>query len=277
MIRRFSNDRGKLFALNKSNLRILAREYSPRGILWKENYYKDIENDLDSEWLTPIEQRFAKHYPKLADHPWVNKQASSEEGEAFIDWTISQMCRTRFVEEAMKRSLEQSDPLLQLMYKLRPKLFQNEIRRNFFERLKEVYTQPGWKWKAFLLTADVEFVLTDHPVCTTAKNTELGHVILVPLSRKRLIFGGGRESLRKVEHLGVSAINIFLAAWAEKWIYASRRQTLELIVTELLGYGHNNDQAWLNRATKPLFGILKQDISNDPEDIFAVMKDSYKE
>ena len=82
MIRRFTNANGVLFALRKPDLTILAKIKRPKGVLWREDYYKDATGDLDAQWLTPIEQRFAGHYPALADHPW-ETHAVGDRAEAF--------------------------------------------------------------------------------------------------------------------------------------------------------------------------------------------------
>jgi len=145
MIRRFANERNQLRALRKSTLTIAKRPKGPKTILWKENYYKDNSGDLDAEWLTPIEQQFAKYYPKLANEPWQTVTASKEEGEAFVDWTISQLCRTQFLP-ALTDSIMPNKPLLfQAAYATNPTLFHNTFRLGLFEHLKEVYTLPGWK------------------------------------------------------------------------------------------------------------------------------------
>ena len=161
MIRRFANRRNGLKALHKGTLTVLKRPLGPKGILWKENYYKDGAGDLDAEWLTPIEQRFARYYPKLADAPWSTAVAPTEEGEAYVDWTISQLCRTQLLSKATETLAKNKDPVMRLAYALRPTLFHNEIRRGLFERLKEVYTQPLWKWKCFIISGDADFILTD--------------------------------------------------------------------------------------------------------------------
>jgi hypothetical protein len=255
MIRRFANDRTQLRAMRKSTLEILKRPKGPKGILWKENYYKDSAGDLDAEWLTPIEQRFAKYYPILADEPWRGGMASREEGEAFIDWTISQLCRTLFISK-MTDSIVVHKPLLwQAACGLQPKLIHNLIRRQLFGDLKKVFTLPGWKWKCFIINADANLVLTDHPVCSTAVNSPLGHVVFVPLSRTRIIFGGDKDSLARVEALTVLGINRFLAAWAEEWIYAADELTLLGVAREFKGEGSVVDTLWLENARKPLFGL----------------------
>lgn len=276
MIRRFANSQNELRGLDKSTLKILRRRFRPKAILWKENYYKDLASDLDADWLTPIEQRFAKYYPRLADEPWTEVCAPTEEGEAFVDWTISQLCRTDFLQNATTNLLPNHDPLIQVAYLLRPTLIQNEIRRGLFEHLKEVYTQPLWKWKVFIVSADDEFILTDHPVCTTANNSELGHAVFVPISRKRMIFGGGIKSLELLDRVPVSRINCHLAAWAKKWIYASEEETLRRVVLELDGNGSMTDPHWRERARKPLFGKLEEaTLSSDSIDIFDEMKRCY--
>lgn len=278
MIRRFANERNQLRALRKSTLTIGKRPKGPKKILCKDNYYKDNCRDLDAEWLTPIEQQFAKYYPKLADEPWQTMPASKEEGEAFIDWTISQLCRTPLLP-ALTDSIMRNKPLLfQAEYAKNPTLFHNMFRRVLFENLKEVYTLPGWKWKVSSTVANL--VLSDHPVCSTPSNSPLGHVIFVPLSKKRIIFGGGMDSIKQVEALSVRNMNCILASRAEEWIYAADDATLLEVVHDLKGEGSTRDGVCLTEARKPFFGLPERAASApqpNSSDIFEEMKRHYKQ
>jgi hypothetical protein len=136
--------------MQKSTLVILRRPMGPKGILWKENYYKDLAGDLDANWLTPIEQRFAKFYPKLADDPWSTATASQDEGKAFIDWTLSQLCRTEWLSTVANKLISQEALFDHISDAMKATLI-NGIRRGLFEHLKEVYTLPGWRWQCLEL------------------------------------------------------------------------------------------------------------------------------
>jgi hypothetical protein len=278
MIRRFANERGQLRAMRKPSFAVLGRPKGPKGILWKENYYKDTSGDLDADWLTAIEQRFAKYYAALADEPWRRGTAPKEEGEAFVDWTISQLCRTELIPKATESLMLNKPSLLQAAYVMDPTLFHNTVRPQLFEHLKEVYTLPGWRWNCFIISTDANLVLTDHPVCSTASNTWLGHVVFVPLSKKRIIFGGGGKSLERVTGLSVLKMNCILASWAEEWIYAAADATLLEVARELKGEGAVTDKVWLEAARKPLFGRTERAAISpapDSSDVFDKMKRHY--
>ncbi len=280
MIRRFANGRNQLRALRKPSLTIVKRPKGPKKILCKNNYYKDNGGDLDAEWLTPIEQQFAKYYRKLADEPWQTEPASKEEGEVFVDWTISQLCRTQFLP-ALTDSIMPNKPLLfQSAYARNQTLFHSRFRHGLFEHLKEIYTLPGWKWKCFIISTDANLILTDHPVCSTPSNSSIGHVIFVPLSKKRIILGGGIDSLKQVEALSLRNMNYILASWAEEWIYAADEATLLEVVRDLKGEESIRDSVRLTEARKPFFGLpvrAASVLSPNSSDIFEEMKHHYKQ
>src|SRR4051812_8565459 len=94
MIKRFSGDDGKVMELIKPSLALGSRRRSPKGILFGEDFYRDHQSDLDEELFTPIEQRFARIYPLLAEdaHPQVT---CGKKGAALIDWIASMLVRTR--------------------------------------------------------------------------------------------------------------------------------------------------------------------------------------
>ena len=103
----------------------------------------------------------------------------------------------------------------------------------------------------------------------------------MPVSRSRIVFGGSREALDTLSEVNVRAINLFLAAWAEKRIYAANSSTLLDLAKELRGEGTNQDHRWLEAARKPLFGLPERAASTaiPPEavgvDTFGVMKRRY--
>ncbi len=278
MIRRFANERGQLRAMRKPSFAVLKRPRWPRGILWKENYYKDTSGDLDADWLTAIEQRFAKYYPVLADEPWRGGTAPKEEGEAFIDWTISQLCRTQFIPRMTESIMLNKPPLFQAAYVMDPTLFHNIFRPQLFEHLKEVYTLPGWRWICRIISTDANLVLTDHPVCSTSSKSSQGHVVLAPLSKKRIIFGGDKESLERVKGLSVLNVNCFLASCAEEWIFAANEATLLEVARELKGEGTITDKLWLEAACKPFLGLAERAAISpvpDSSNVFDEMKRHY--
>jgi hypothetical protein len=271
MIRRFGDARNQLRILHKSTLQISRRLVGPKGVLWKEDYYKDMVGDLDAEWLTPIEQRFRKYYPKLADQPWSTAKASRDESEAFVDWTLSQLCRTEWLPRMMAVLASQHVLFKETIKGEVLVTLANRMRRPFFEQIKEIYTLPGWKWLCFNITCDENLILTDHPVCT------IGKVIFVPLSKKRIIFGGCEADLERIRGLSVLHMNCHSASFAAECIHAADRATLERVASELRGEGTIQDPGWLENARKPLFGQMDRAElgSSDGTDVFYQMRALY--
>lgn len=67
MIKRFAGTDGKLVELCKPELKIGTRRRSPRGVLFADDYYRDLTSDFDDDLLLEVEQNFAIHYPPMAD------------------------------------------------------------------------------------------------------------------------------------------------------------------------------------------------------------------
>jgi hypothetical protein len=266
MIRRFANQNGTLYALKKPEWTILPRPKPPKSILWVEDYYANQWTDLDSTWLKPIEDEFAKYYPRLADRPWETEPGSMEEGKAFIDWVAAMFCRTELLPLLTEEIVKTESPSFQALFRLAPDSFNAFFRLEDFENHRDVFTQPGWKWKVKNFSEDLNLVLTDHPVCLLCTTPPENSVLLVPLSRTRLIMGGRASILEKFRHTTDRELNLWLGAWANKRIYAASRETLEEVQADLQGKGIVSDSGWLNRAKKPLFGTIERVKSETPPD-----------
>lgn len=276
MIRRFAGENGSLYGMRKSSLTIIEKPVRPESILLKKRYYQSSLSDWDKYFLTPIEQRFAHFYPTLADEPWTEQDAPTEEGEAFIDWAMALLCRTQVLPETTEPLLERAPPEIRREIARNPKETLRLLREQSFKCWKEVYTLPTVKWMCFVVSSHASLVLTDHPVCqASGKN----HVLLVPLSRKRLIFGGTRKSLDEVKATRrMRDLNVFLAACAFEWIYAADQRTLEDLRSVLSGDTGEYDPEWLAAARMPALGLSSRIRANpipegiDTEDVFERIK-----
>lgn len=105
---------------------------------------------------------------------------------------------------------------------------------------------------------------------------------MLPLSKRRILFGGKAETVNECGSLSIRDINFCLAAWAERQIYAADRQTLIEVATDLRGKGIiSGPQEILDTARKPLFGLHERAATNQvPENIdldnfWKSLKDSF--
>jgi hypothetical protein len=128
------------------------------------------------------------------------------------------------------------------------------LRTGWFHEWKEVYTLPTIKWKCYQAPEGANVVLTDHPVCQTSGTN---HYILVPISRRRIIIGGVRQSLEELVRTAASTMvfNLLLTGWASDWIYAAERHTLEGLKATFTEGAPDLTDAWLAAARQPLFGL----------------------
>ena len=284
MIRRFTNDNGQLFELYKPKLFIGKKPKRPRGILFRDYYYDDKIASFDKEILQPIENKFGKHYAEIADKPWKEKIWDGEVGAAFIDWVAAQLCRTTLTVEMNKVLFRQENPLLAIAYNNDPKLANNIVRSELFEQHQDFLSRPLWKWKCRILPDDFKasLVITDNPVCKVLGFGKAAGALMVPLSKRRILFGGKTEIVEKCKNLSIRDINFCLAAWAERNIYAAYEHTLEDVTKDLCGEGIiTGPTELLDAVRKPLFGLPERIDSNSaPEGIdlnkaWDMLKDSF--
>jgi hypothetical protein len=254
MIKRFADNKGELWELIKPEFKFSTRPRRPKGILFREDYYKDEIGDIDKELLKPIENRFQKYYPKLADGPWSGKTWPTEVGSAFIDWVAALMCRTNMLVAMTRNAMDDQEPILKLMSKLVPKAMDNLFRSQWFCEHQDFLTRSSFRWKCLDITKEKNTVITDNPVILSG-NLGHGNVVIVPLSKRRIILGGFSESLAPWASVSVEYINLLLGAWAEKHIFAADRDTLQILARNLRGEGEFESGAFLEAALKPLFGL----------------------
>jgi Protein of unknown function (DUF4238) len=282
MIRRFANNKGKLFELYKSDLSINRRPRSPKGILFHDEYYKDKITDFDEVVLRPVEQKFASHYAEIADKPWQRKTWPAEIGAAFINWVASQLCRTRFLIEMSREIIKQVDPILINAYKTDPKLINNILRYQMFSSYQDFLSRPRWKWKCLIISTQSNLIISDHPVCYALGFEKGRKALLVPLSKKRILFGGTAETIEKCCQLSVREINFSLAAWSERHVFAADKKTLQHLAADLYGTGIiSGPSEVLEAARKPFFGLSERIHTNpvpknvDVNKFWKSLKDSF--
>jgi hypothetical protein len=280
MIKRFADDNGDLIELIKPELKIGTHKRKPKSILFRENYYKDEFGNLDDELLKKVEQRFAIYYPKLADEPW-REDASPDEGAAFIDWVAALMCRTQLLV-VMTRDLTNDAPLLKMINQLAPKMMDNLFRTLGFCENQDLLTRPGFKWKCLNITIEKNVIITDNPICLSG-NLGQGKVVIVPISKRRIIFGGTVQALQPWGQVSVDLINMILGAHAERHIFAADKDTLSILANNLRGEGEFGPDEFCEAARKPLFGLPDRVISAcrsntgkvDTSKAWKALKDSY--
>ena len=282
MIRRFANDKGKLFELFKPKLALATRTKSPRGIIFRDNYYEDRIASFDDGVLKPIEQNFASHYQEIADIPWQHKTWPAEAGASFIDWVAALMCRTSLLVEMTREITKQADPVLVVAYTKDSELANNIVRHHMFTQYQDFISRPLWRWKCLNIKTTSNIVITDSPVCYFLGLERGRKALMVPLSKKRILFGGKTQTVDKCRNLSVREINFSLAAWAERHIFAADKRTLEDLITDLKGKGIiSGPPDVLMAAQEPLFGLPQRVVGHPiPENVdinkfWETLKDSF--
>lgn len=259
MIRRFASDDGRLIELHKPMLTIATRRKYPRQILWLDNFYRDYLLDFDAEILQGVEQAFARYYPSIVGQNQP-AQLSGEGGAALVDWVAAMLCRTRAIACLSHRFAREEDAFLG---RLLP-LIMNAIRLHWFIELKDILTRSNFRWAMKVLQRECHVVLTDNPVCQTSGIRQGGQITIVPLSKKHVLVGGLQEAVNEARSWTIDQVNAFLAAWAEKSIFAADRSDLESIKANLEGDGTVGSNEWCEVARKPFFGLPDRIYSRQP-------------
>jgi hypothetical protein len=279
MIKRFSGADGKLFELHKESLEIGVRRHSPKGILYLDDYYRDICSDFDNDILIAVEQKFAQYYPRIADHK-KPEELCGDGGAVLIDWISAMLCRTQslatlsqaIVQKELSPSVKIPENIL--------KLFHNIIRSECYSEHQDILSRPQFKWRMKIFPEGCDIVITDNPVCQTNGLQDGGQATLVPLSKRLILIGGQDKAVEKFRNVTIDDINLFLFAWAYKSIYAAEKHTLESIKKTLDGI---DDKERCEAARKPLFGMPERIKEKKiPSDInisqwYKDMKDKYGE
>jgi hypothetical protein len=283
MIKRFADNYGNLWELVKPELKIGTRRRKPKSVLFREDYYKDEVGDLDEELLKPIENRFQRYYPKLADESWSEKIWPAEIGSAFIDWVASLMCRTQMLVAMTRIASSENCPLMfKILNILTPKSLDNLFRSIWFCEHQDFLTRPDFKWKCLNITTDKNIIITDNPVILSG-NLGAGTVIIVPLGKRRIIFGGKPDALEPWGSVSVDLINLLLGGHAQRHIFAADKDTLEILVNNLNGVGEYGPDEFCEAARKPLFGLPERILNKcssgtiDTSKAWEELKDGYGE
>lgn len=263
MIARFAGEDGTLFELVKPKLVIGTKSKRPKGILFKQDYYKDHVSNFDDDLLKKVEQKFALHYPDLADKPWTGKKLNGEAGAALVSWIAAMFCRTSMIIAMTKAVAAKQTTPVSVALKVAPQLIENIFRSECYERNLDLISRPKFEWKIARLNDERSFVLTDNPVIVTPIiNGEA--VWLVPLSRKRLLVGGHATATEYWRRATPRFINAVMASWADQRVYSADKNTLEKLIEDLKGEGEAKLPAKFRElAQKPLFGMLEHVAATD--------------
>lgn len=248
MIKRFAGSDGKLIGLCKKNLRIGSRRRSPSGILFKDNYYRDICSDLDDDLFKKVEQKFALYYPLVVDGE-KPKELCGEGGAALIDWISSMLCRTQAL--ALLSSVIISKETSEFKY-IPHDILINLVRTQYYTECQDVLSRTDFKWRIKCFHEGCDIILTDNPVCQTNGLHKGGQAVLVPLSKRFLLIGGLEDSVEEFRKATIDEINLFLFAWTYDSIYAAEKDTLESLKAML---DTVDDEVFIDTAKKPLFGL----------------------
>lgn len=249
MIRKFTGEDGKVLELHKPSLRIGTRRRSPRGILFIDNFYLDLVSNLDSDLLIPIEQNFARYYPSIVDQERP-RELSGEGGAALVDWVAAMLCRTSaFICIAKVIAQTENENLVELVSQLA-----NEFRSHWFREWQDILTRADFRWKMKVFPDECHIVLTDNPICQTNGLEQGGAILIVPLSKRHILFGGHQQATERCRDITLGQVNAFLAGWADKSIFSSDRNTLEAVKLNLEGNGTVGTDQWCEAARKPFFG-----------------------
>jgi hypothetical protein len=279
MIKRFCGTDGKLVELHKESLRIGSRRHSPKGILYLDDYYRDICSDFDTDLLNTVEQKFAQYYPKIADREEPEKLCG-DGGSALIDWISAMLCRTQSLAIQSQVIVQKELGSVVIIPENGLKLLRNIIRSECYNEYQDILIRPQFKWKMKRFPEGYDIVITDNPVCQTNGLQDGGQATLVPLSKRLILIGGQDKAVEKFREVTIDEINLFLFAWAYKSIYAAEKHTLESIKKMLEGI---DNKEWCEAARKPLFGMPERiKFKNTPSDInisqwYKDMKDKYGE
>lgn len=291
MIRQFTCDDGMLIELIKPDLHIGTRKRTPKSILFRDDgFYRDAQIDWDVDLLQPIEQSFKHYYPDYAHGDPRCLDRNGDAGAALIDWIASMLCRTPTFKARINAVWNEqrineitTHPHWRVFLHLLPKLAFNYFRDTQFTMYQDMFSRPKWCWRIRILKTESNLVLTDYPVCLINIAGATKPVILVPLTKKRILLGGANEDIATLSELSVSDINLHLAAKAYRSIFAADRTTLESIVRELTGKGEARSPEWMEAACKPDFGLPER-MRNTPipesvntQDFYESMMDAYGE
>ncbi|MFN0007017.1 MAG: DUF4238 domain-containing protein [Planctomycetota bacterium] len=249
MIRRFaSDDRRGLLELRKPDMIIGTKWRPPKGILFAQDYYKDIGGDIDP-FFRRIEQRFARHYAVFVEAPSRRRVSDGVAGAALVDWIASMLSRTSFIVSASTAAALKDNPAAAIINHLAS----NSIRLGWYSQMQDMISRPNFKWASLSFPADEPVVLSDNPVLITKSSRKGPFVVICPLTKRRVLVGGHRDSIARFRTATPRTLNKFIAAWAGHRIYGCSRAVLEHVVEDLSGHSR-----WATDARKPFCGHVEK-------------------
>ncbi|MGD0140831.1 MAG: DUF4238 domain-containing protein [Tepidisphaeraceae bacterium] len=261
MIRNFAGPDRKLVEMVKPGFQIGTRRRAPKGILFRDDFYRNANSDIDAEFLNPIEQKFAPVYPLILSREKLN----GHQGAAFIDWVAAMLTRTQFISAVMPRVPSRLPDVLAAQFNSAKKVFDNIARTEWFSMYQDLFARGGWQWK-YRRFPEACLVLSDHPVCITSVYQEGGQMVLVPMSSDVVLIGGARTAIENMRETTAAQFNFFFAGYANRSIFASDRSTLEKL-TLLLSDDSPFPRQMVEAARQPFFGAperLREQMQSDP-------------
>jgi hypothetical protein len=248
IIRNFAGADGKLSGMTKPELHIGNRRRAPKGILFRDDFYRDSVSDFDAELLRPVEDKFAAVYP----HVLSGTSLDGHQGAALVDWVAAMLVRTQlvanFIPDVPPGFPEPLASNLDNLVKLR----RNTMRTEWFETLRDLITRASWNWRIRHFKSP-ELVLTDNPVCLIKRAT----LVVVPMASNLVLIGGRTDSLDAMRDSRAFELNFFLAAFAERFIFAADIAILER-TRELFETRSPYAESMRIEARKPFFGALER-------------------
>jgi hypothetical protein len=248
MIRKFAGSDGKLVEMMKPGFQIGTRRRAPKGILFRDDFYRAAGWDFDAEFLIPLEQKFAQVYPLVLNCAELN----GRQGAAFIDWVAAMLIRTQFLPAVMPTMPGGLSDCLAAQFNMAKAYFDNTARAEWFRMYQDLFARKGWQWKCRRFP-NPSLVLSDHPVCITGMSPEVGQMVLVPMSSNVVLIGGAPTTIETMREVAPAQFNFFFAAFANRSIFASDRSTLKTL--KLLLSDHSPyPQQLVEAARQPFFG-----------------------
>lgn len=279
MIKRFAGVDGKLAELRKDQLTIPHGRVTPKRILCCDDYYADLIGDFDDELLKESEQRFALYYPMMADDSPAGA-LRGHGGSAFCQWVAAMLVRTSMLAILGTTFALSKRDETSVIWAVLATEFVSLARTVRYNELLDLVSRPDYKWKMRIFS-DANVVLTDNPVCQTNGKEFGGQVIIVPLSKSRVLIGGRPDAIESICCLSLSELNVLLAGYAENVIYCDDQRTLRFIRLNLTDQGDVRSVEWRLAARQPFFGIANRitqqvrDGFQSPDGWWEAEKDSY--
>jgi len=260
LIRRFTNEQGRVFCFDKKTRRVPDRIHGnkPRDVLHKPKYYLDQLGDLDAEFYKPIEDEFGPHLSALLEDV---HQALSRPGLTSVlnAWVASQASRTQFAERLLEvygLRFGREDMLDDLRNR---RGLLRDLRMDLFECALHRLDRSQWRFYRADKDERREFVLSDEAVVETPPAWATGRMFIVPLSPTAMVAAGddrGHAALRDPERnilpLGLNGVAM---SYAYRFVYSRRLLELDTLASIFEITGGSDHDAWVRHAAHAHFGM----------------------